>query len=311
MNDAPSHHDPERAPGDEPQGVVETLREEIEDVVEEVVEHVPRPVRWTVGKLARLATLAFLGLAVLAVISAVLFFMNRTELVARELSILLNRTLREHSDLVLDLRDIRGNPFTGFRAVEPRVRFRDGATLLSAREMKVDYSAWGLMFGKSGQIELTLERPDVRLVAADGSWRLPVWRSNPSRKGSHTTRELQIHMRVHDATVLAPAPYGRTTGVALDAIANLGSFTRVRMERMSWAQGPWGSKLDGLTADLTADSSGVRARLGDLRTADLELNAPVVPRTAPAGAGLRTGRRGRTSAPRRTRCPGSGRAARP
>ena len=273
MNDAPSHHDPERAPGDEPQGVVETLREEIEDVVEEGVEHVPRPVRWTVGKLARLATLAFLGLAVLAVISAVLFFMNRTELVARELSILLNRTLREHSDLVLDLRDIRGNPFTGFRAVEPRVRFRDGATLLSAREMKVDYSAWGLMFGKSGQIELTLERPDVRLVAADGSWRLPVWRSNPSRKGSHTTRELQIHMRVHDATVLAPAPYGRTTGVALDAIANLGSFTRVRMERMSWAQGPWGSKLDGLTADLTADSSGVRARLGDLRTADLELNA--------------------------------------
>src|SRR5262249_56771180 len=53
-------------------------------------------------------------------------FMNRTELVARELSLLLNRTLREHSDLVLDLRDIRGNPFTGFRAVEPHVRFRDG-----------------------------------------------------------------------------------------------------------------------------------------------------------------------------------------
>jgi len=34
--------------GREPHGVVETLREEIE----EVVEHVPEPVRWTVGKLA-------------------------------------------------------------------------------------------------------------------------------------------------------------------------------------------------------------------------------------------------------------------
>ena len=56
-------------------------------------------------------------------------------------------------------------------AVEPRVRFRDGATLLSAREMRVDYSAWGLAFGRSGQIELTLEKPDVRLVGADGRWR--------------------------------------------------------------------------------------------------------------------------------------------
>src|SRR5262245_11794046 len=194
MSDEPSKHDEDHDPGHEPQGVVETIREEIEEVVEDVVEHVPQPVRWTVGKLARLATLAFLGLAVLAIISPVLFFMNRTELVARELSILLNRTLREHSDLVLDLRDIRGNPFTGFRAVEPRVRFRDGATLLAAREMKVDYSAWGLVFGRSGQIELTLERPDVRLVAADGSWRLPVWRSDPSRKGSRSTRELQIRL---------------------------------------------------------------------------------------------------------------------
>src|SRR5262245_9520265 len=275
LNDQSSPREPRRSPDGEaePQGVVETIREEIEDVVEEVVEHVPQPVRWTVGKLARLASLAALGLFVLGVISAVLFFMNRTELVARELSILLNRTLREHSDLVLDLRDIRGNPFTGFRAVEPRVRFRDGATLIAAREMKVDYSAWGLVFGKSGQVELTLERPEVRLVAADGRWRLPVWRSDPSRKGHKSTRELQIHLRVRDAAVLAPTPYGRASGVSLDAIANLGSRTKVRLDRMSWAQGPWDSKLDGLTADLTADSSGVHARLLDLRTADLEMKA--------------------------------------
>src|SRR5215831_13269173 len=183
--------EPVRRDGDgEPHGVVETIREEIEDVVEEVVEHVPRPVRWTVGKLARLGLLALVGLFVLGVISAVLFFMNRTELVARELSILLNRTLREHSDLVLDLRDIRGNPFTGFRAIEPRVRFRDGTTLLAAREMRVDYSAWGLTFGKSGQIEVTLEKPDIRLVNAKDQWRLPVWRSDPSRKGHAKARDV-------------------------------------------------------------------------------------------------------------------------
>jgi len=271
MSDEPTKH--EREDHEESHGVVETIREEIEDAVEEVVEHVPQPVRWTVGKLARLVTLVFLGLAVLAVISAVLFFMNRTELVARELSILLNRTLREHSDLVLDLRDIRGNPFTGFRAVEPRVRFRDGTTLIAAREMKVDYSAWGLAFGKSGQIELTLERPDVRLLGKDGNWRLPVWRSDPSRKGAHEVRELQIRLRVRNASVLAPAPYGRASDVSLDAIANLGHTSRVRLERMTWGYGPWGSKLDGLTADLSADSTGVHARLGDLRTADLEMNA--------------------------------------
>jgi hypothetical protein len=40
-----------------PQGVVETLREEIE----EAVEHVPQPVRWTVGKLTRLGLLVAAG----------------------------------------------------------------------------------------------------------------------------------------------------------------------------------------------------------------------------------------------------------
>jgi hypothetical protein len=55
----------------------------------------------------------------LAVVSTVLYLMNRTELVAREITLLLNRTLKDHSDLVLDLRDIRGNPFTGFRRSSP------------------------------------------------------------------------------------------------------------------------------------------------------------------------------------------------
>jgi hypothetical protein len=264
MNDDDRHR-----PGDghEPHGVVETLREEIE----EVVEHVPQPVRWTIGKLTRLSLLVLGGLLVLVVASAVLFFMNRTELVARELSLLLNRTLREHSDLVLDLRDIRGNPFTGFRAIEPRVRFRDGATLLQAPEMKVDYSLWALVRGQGGALDVTLERPQVRLMGVDGSWRIPVWRSDPSRRRSSKPRPLQVHLRVRGAHVVTPKPYGTVSGTDLDLLADLGPYTRVRLERMRWERGPWESRLDRLAADLRADSSGVQVRVNELASRDLEL----------------------------------------
>ncbi len=254
----PHHH--------EHPGVVETIVEEIE----EAVEHVPQPVRWTVGKLTRLVLLVLAGVLVLGVTSAVLFFMNRTELVARELSLLLNRTLREHSDVVLDLRDIRGNPFTGFRAVEPRVRFRDGATLLEAREMKVDYSAWALIRGQSGAIDVTLDHPLVRLTGPNGQWRLPSWRSNPSHKGGEP-RPLQVSLHVRNADVVTPKPYGSVAGVNGDLVANLGPETRVRLERMRWERGPWESKLERFAADLRADTSGVRVRVSDLETTDLEL----------------------------------------
>src|SRR2546421_768760 len=159
MND---DDDRERHPHGDPEhhGVVETLREELH----EAVEHMPRPVRWTLGKLLRLAALVAVGVIVLGIASAVLYFMNRTELVARELSLLLNRTLRDHSDLVLDLRDIRGNPLTGFRAIEPRIRFRDGGTVLEAKEMKVNYSAWSLISGGDGSIDVTLSHSTIRLV---------------------------------------------------------------------------------------------------------------------------------------------------
>src|SRR5258707_76598 len=50
-------------------GVVETLREEIE----EVVEHVPQPVRWTVGKLVRVGLLSIAALIVLVIVSAALY----------------------------------------------------------------------------------------------------------------------------------------------------------------------------------------------------------------------------------------------
>src|SRR5205823_1009059 len=191
------HGDPEH------HGVVETLREELHDAV----EHVPQPVRWTLGKLLRLAALVAVGVIVLGIVSAVLYFMNRTELVARELSLLLNRTLREHSDLVLDLRDIRGNPFTGFRAIEPRVRFRDGSPVLTAHEMRVNYSAWSLITGGDGSLDLTLDHPTVRLIGANGAWRLPAWRSGADRAGKPSSaRTLQVRVSVRNATIVAPRP---------------------------------------------------------------------------------------------------------
>lgn len=254
--------------GHEPHGVVETIREEIE----EAVEHVPQPVRWTVGKLVRLGALVLIGIVVLGVVSVVLYLTNRTELVARELSLLLNRTLREHSDLVLDMRDIRGNPFTGFRAVEPRVRFRDGATLLAAHEMRVNYSLWSLLTGGEGSVDVVLERPDVRLMGANGGWRLPVWRSDPSKKRS-SPRTLQVRLSIRDAHVTTPKPYGDVTGVQLDAVANTGASTRVHLQRLTWANGPWDSKLEKLTADLSADASGLSTRISELRTGDLDLRA--------------------------------------
>lgn len=275
MSDDDPRPTPEPPPGlppegdREPHGVVETIREEIE----EVVEHVPQPVRWTLGKLFRLGALVLVGVVVLGIVSVVLYLTNRTELVARELSLILNRTLREHSDLVLDLRDIRGNPLSGFRAVEPRVRFRDGATLLAAHEMRVNYSMWSLLTGGEGSVDVVLDQPEVRLMGTDGDWRLPVWRSDPSKKRATRPRTLQVRLSIRNAHVVTPKPYGDVNGMQLDAIANTGSSTRVRIQRLTWARGPWGSKLEKFTADLTADRDGLSTHITDLRTADIELRA--------------------------------------
>src|SRR6476660_702185 len=93
--------DPER--GDEPHGIREEIaevRHEIEEAVgdvvehvEEAVEHVPKPIRWTVGKLIRLALLSILGLIVIAIVTAILYVANRTEWAAQELALIINQTL--------------------------------------------------------------------------------------------------------------------------------------------------------------------------------------------------------------------------
>src|SRR5262245_62214658 len=96
------------------------LAEEIRHEIEEVVEHVPQPLRWTVGKLVRLAVLSVVGITVVLVVTAILYVANRTEWAAQELALLVNQTLASRTDVVLEIGDIKGKPFTGVRVLKPR-----------------------------------------------------------------------------------------------------------------------------------------------------------------------------------------------
>src|SRR5438552_18334365 len=115
--------DPESRPPDSPppHGLVEEIKEEIE----EVVAHVPQPVRWTISRLRWAVARSIVALVALRVVTAILYVVNRTEWAARELTVLVNQTLASRSDVVLEIHDIKGNPFTGVRLLGPRVRFRD------------------------------------------------------------------------------------------------------------------------------------------------------------------------------------------
>src|SRR5882672_262353 len=99
-----TQHSQDPHPDEEPkpdEGLVAEIRHEIE----EVVEHVAPPVRWTVRQLLALGTLALVGLIVLGIVSVVLYYSNRTELVAHELTLLVNQTLTSRTDLRLEIDD--------------------------------------------------------------------------------------------------------------------------------------------------------------------------------------------------------------
>lgn len=260
---------PEAPPGHQPHGVVETLREELH----EVAEHVPPPVRWTVGKLVRISLLALAGLVVLLVVSAALYLANRTELVARELTLVLNHALAGSSDLALEMTDVKGNPLTGFRVLEPRVRFRDGGTLLAAREMRVGYGALSLLRGGRGPVKVVLERPVVHLDLGPGhGWRLPKFTSRGPRKAG-PARALDFSLELRDAEVVVPAPLARFAGVDLSLSGSTGAVTRAQVTRLRWREGPWGSRLAELQAGFERDADSTRFTLGRLRTGDLALSA--------------------------------------
>ncbi|MCC6650860.1 MAG: hypothetical protein IT348_06895, partial [Candidatus Eisenbacteria bacterium] len=256
-------------PEHEHHGVVETLREELH----EVVEHVPQPVRWTVGKLVRIGLFTLVGLIVLAIVSAALYLANRTELVAQELAILLNHTLSQRSDLVLEVPDIKGNPFTGFRVVEPRVRFRDGPVLLEARSLRVGYSAWALLRGGTHPVDVTIDRPVVRLDhGAGGTWRLPKLEPGPKpAKSGNKGVNFRVHIR--DAQLSVPRPLGRVEGVEILLSGRTGPATRVDLQRMRWKSGPWHSRLEALSGEFRSDADSVRFRVREMRTGDFALSA--------------------------------------
>ncbi len=252
----------------EPKGVVETLRHEIE----EAVEHVPQPVRWTVGKLVRIGLLSLAGLLVVVMVSTALYLANRTELVAHETALLLNQLLARRSDIQVEILDIRGNPFTGFRVPQPRVRYRDGRELLVAESLTMSYSLWSLLRGGSRPIQLTLEKPVIRLDAGEGrTWRVPAWRSGPA--GAGEPRTIAFVLRLRGARVLAPEPVDHFEDLDLEVHGSTGRDLRVELRHLSWADGPWDSRMERVRALFESGPSGSRLQVQEVRSPELALTA--------------------------------------
>ena len=285
----PRHPDLEsREPGDrpepdatgtpaEPHGLAEDIRQEIE----EVVEHVPRPIRWTVGKLLRLTVLALVGLIVLVTLTAVLYVANRTEWAAREIALLVNQALASHSDIAIAIGDVKGNPLTGVRVMNARVAFREGdqPPILEAPEMRLRYSAWALATGGRGPIVVEIDRPVIRLARGeDGKLRLPTWRTGPARG---PTRARDFVVRLRGAALFTPDTALRIRGLDLEAHASIGAGTRVDVRSLRWERGPFGSVLEACALEYAGTDSS-RFRVRELRTRDLTLRGMAA--WAPGGA---------------------------
>jgi hypothetical protein len=268
-----------RAPGSGPphEGVVETLREEVQELhdrVEDVVVHaLPQRVRRSAGRIAWLIVLSTLGVLVVVVAAALLWLTRHTEYVAGHLTVVVNRVLADHSDLVLDVRDVRGNPFRSLSIVEPRLRIRgdDGPALLEARSMSLRYAPWDLAFGRKRSLEIELDHPVVHLARGpDGRLRLPHWRLGPPRRGPAS--EFDVRLALRSGAIHLPDSSRDIRGWDLTAQALLGRNDQVRIERMSWQRGPWGSVLEELRGSFEAGDSA-RFEVQALRTPDLELKA--------------------------------------
>ena len=277
-------HDPHGpAPGTEDgqpprhEGVVETLREEVQDLhhrVEDVVEHaLPHKARWSAGRIAWLIVSSILGLVVVLVAGGVAWLTQHTEYLAGHLTVVVNRVLADRSDLVLEMRDVRGNVFRSVTLVEPRLRIRgdSGPALLEARSMVLRYAPWDLAFALRRSLEIGLDRPIVHVARGpDGKLRLPHWRSGPTRRGP--TREFDVRLSVSGGEIHLPDSSQDVRGLELSARALLGRRDEIEVQRMSWARGPLGMQLDALRGRLVASDS-TRFELDELRTPDLALSA--------------------------------------
>ena len=283
----PASGSPPQTPAPEPEpGLVEGVREELEQVVENVREEVggihdrleggiekrlPRPVRWTAGKIATLILLSLAGLIVTALVSVVLYFKQHSVWAAGELSRLLNQALAQQSNVVLTVHDIRGNPLQRVVLIHPVVRIRgaNAPPLVEASSMTVEYAPWNLWMARKRSIEVQLDHPVFRLARdARGKLILPEWRGGqPGRSG---TREIEVLLSVRGASVSVPDTEYDVRDWSFDARAETGPRTIVALQRMTWDRGPFGSRLDALSGEVTSGDS-VRIRVGELRTPDLAL----------------------------------------
>ena len=266
---------PERPPGivEGLQEVVEEVREGVHDAVEEVVEHVPEPVRWTIRRIVTLTVLLFFGLVAVIVASGILYLMNRTEWVAREVTLMLNQTLASRSDVELAIGDLRGNPLTGLRVLHPVVRFRQGDAppLLEAEALVMRYSGVGLLAGGAGPIEVEVINPVIQLPRGeDGKIRYPRWKAGaPSGRPA---RKLEVRLTIRNGQVRSPALKPGIDGLEARSVIKIGAGTFVDLERMSWKSGPYGNPLERLRAKIEVADS-VRIQVFELKSPELELTA--------------------------------------
>ena len=259
------------------EGVVETLREEVRELhdrVEGVVgQALPQKARWSAGRIAWLIVLSTIGVVVVLVAGALAWLTQHTEYLAGHLTVVVNRVLADHSDLVLEVRDVRGNVFRSVTIVEPRLRIRGdtGPALLEARSMALRYAPWDLAFGSTRSLEIELERPVVHLFRGpDGKLRLPHWRPGPPGRGP--AREFDVRLSVDGGEAHLPDSSQDVRGLVLRARALVGRRDEVEVQRMSWTRGPLGTTLEALRGSLVAGDS-TRFELGELRTPDLALSA--------------------------------------
>jgi len=253
---------------------VRELAHEIQHEIEDAVEHMPPPVRWTLRRIVALVLISLVSLLVVAVVSVILYLANRTEWVAQEVTVVINQTLARRSNVVLEMADLRGNPLTGLRAVRPRVRFRDrkGPPLLEARALTIRYGAWSLATGGGAPIVIELDQPVLRIDRdADGRWRLPSWRAKPARGAA---RPRTFDVRIVRGLMELPDPYGRIERLDVAARVRTDGGTRVDVQHVSWASGPWGSRLARLDGTVEAADT-VRVRIAHLESGDLALRGVV------------------------------------
>ena len=247
---------------------VEELHEKIEDVVE---EHLPRRVRWSAGRIAWLILGSLVALIVLLLGGAFVYVTRNSTWAAGELTRVINQTLAQHSNLVLEVRDLQGNPFKQVKLIEPRLRMRGRSSqpILEAPSMSVAYTPWSLWLGRQRSIEITLDHPVLRLTrGADGRLLLPQWKAGPP--GAASQRELEVILHFRDGALRLPDSALQIEGWNFDARALTGRSSQIAIQHMNWTHGPWGSELRALAGDLSVADS-VRFRISELRSGDLAL----------------------------------------